>query len=171
MLLADTYLSFPDFRAVERTYALLTQVAGRAGRGERPGKVVIQTYHPDHYAIQAAVNHDDERFAEEELRFRQMFHYPPFTRMVHLLVQDSSRRRAEERIGELASDLERQAAAGVIRVSGPAPAPFERLRGKWRFQLLIRASSGREIRDLVRRILPTRSTSDLVVDVDPYELL
>ncbi|MGH9360997.1 MAG: replication restart helicase PriA, partial [Thermoanaerobaculia bacterium] len=79
VLAADTYLGFPDFRAGERTYNLLFQIAGRAGRGDRPGKVVIQTYHPDHYAIQAALRQDDASFAREELRFRRVFHYPPYT--------------------------------------------------------------------------------------------
>ena len=100
VLAADAYLSFPDFRAVERTYNLLTQVAGRAGRGERPGRVVIQTYHPDHYAIQAALRQDDEGFAREEMRFRRVFHYPPYTRMVQLLVRDKNRDRAGDLIAE-----------------------------------------------------------------------
>ncbi|MCB1037270.1 MAG: primosomal protein N', partial [Acidobacteria bacterium] len=98
---ADTYLSFPDFRAVERTYNLLVQLAGRAGRGERPGKVVIQTYHPDHYAIRAALRHDDEAFAAEEMRFRRTFHYPPFTRLVQVLLRDTNRHRGAERIDDL----------------------------------------------------------------------
>src|SRR6185295_1831583 len=101
VLAADSYLGFPDFRAVERTYTLLTQLAGRAGRGERAGRVVIQTFHPEHYAIQAALEHDDRRFAEEEMRFRRVFHYPPFTRMVHLLVRDAKRERGWARIQEL----------------------------------------------------------------------
>ena len=84
VLHADSYLSFPDFRAVERTYALLIQLAGRAGRGEVPGKVVIQTFHPEHYAIQAALHHDDHAFAEQEMRFRRVFHYPPYTRMIQI---------------------------------------------------------------------------------------
>jgi primosomal protein N' (replication factor Y) len=171
VLLADTYLGFPDFRAVEKTYALLTQLAGRAGRGERPGRVVIQTYHPQHYAIQAALRHDDEGFTEEEMRFRRVFHYPPYTRAVLLLARDRHRGRAEKFLSELAQDLEAHPLARGIRVAGPAPAPFEKLRGKWRFQLLLRAPSGRRVRSLLQAVLPQSPAVDLVIDVDPYELL
>ena len=162
VLLADTYLAFPDFRAVERSYSLLTQLAGRAGRGERPGKVLNQTFHPDHYAIRAALNHDDAGFAAEEMRFRKLFHYPPYTRMVQLMVQDKNRDRAAATAERLAHELGRRAADGVrsereagaapaVRIMGPAPAAFERLRGKWRFQILVRGRSGRRLRQLVRR--------------------
>jgi len=171
VLLADTYLGFPDFRAVERTYNLLTQLAGRAGRGERPGKVVIQTYHPEHYAIQAALNHDDELFAREEMRYRRIFHYPPYTRMVQLLLRDTHRQRAQTTMEGIARQLERHPSATGVRISGPAPAPFERLRGKWRFQLLLRGNSGRRLRNLLRAALPDSVPGDLVVDVDPHELL
>ena len=171
VLLADTYLSFPDFRAVEKTYTLLTQLAGRAGRGERPGRVVVQTYHPDHYAIQAALRHDDESFAREELRFRRIFHYPPYTRAVLLLARDRQRSRAEAALSELARTLEANPLARGIRIAGPAPAPFERLRGKWRYQLLLRAPSGQRIRRLLQAVLPERRPVELVIDVDPYELL
>ena len=105
VLLADSYLGFPDFRAVERTYALLTQVAGRAGRGERPGRVVIQTYHPEHYAIRAAMANDDAAFEHQEMKFRRTFHYPPYTRMVLLLSRSRRREKAEQVIHELARSL------------------------------------------------------------------
>ena len=171
VLLADTYLGFPDFRAVERTYNLLIQLAGRAGRGERPGKVVIQTYHPEHYAIQAALHHDDELFAREEMRYRRIFHYPPYTRMVQLLLRDTHRQRAESSIAEIAKALHRHPKSSGVRISGPAPAPFERLRGKWRFQVLLRGASGSRLRDLLREALPTSVSGELIVDVDPHELL
>ena len=171
VLQADTYLGFPDFRAVERTYALLTQLAGRAGRGDRPGRVVIQTFHPDHYAIQAALRGDDQAFAREEMRFRRVFHYPPYTRMIQLLVRDSRRERGEEAIRRLARRLHGSALSRQVRIVGPAPAPLERLRGKWRFQLLIRSESGRRLRRLVEEALAEAPTAELVIDVDPYELL
>ena len=167
VLLADTYLGFPDFRAVERTYSLLAQLAGRAGRGERPGRVVIQTYHPDHYAIQAALRHDDAAFEREEMRFRRIFHYPPFGRLVQILVRDKRRDRGQERAREITERIGRHPG---VRVLGPAPAPFERLRGQWRFQILLRGPSGKRLRDLVRRAVPEPG-ADVVVDVDPYELL
>ncbi len=171
VLSADAYLGFADFRAVERTYTLLTQLAGRAGRGARPGRVVIQTYHPDHYAIQAALTHDDRRFAEEELRFRRVFHYPPYTRMVQLLVRDESRERAAEACSAIARALQASPLAQGVRVAGPAPAPFERLRNRWRFQILLRHPSVRRLHDLLDRALPEKPAAELVVDVDPYQLL
>ena len=171
VLAADAYLGFPDFRAVERTYNLLTQLAGRAGRGERPGRVVIQTYHPDHYAIQAALHQDDAAFAREEMRFRRVFHYPPFTRMVQLLVRDKNRERAATAIGELAADLAAHPLSRIVRLTGPAPAPLERLRGEWRFQLLVRAAAGRDLHRLIREVVPVNPPFDLVIDVDPQQLL
>jgi primosomal protein N' (replication factor Y) len=171
VLTADTYLSFPDFRAVERTYNLLTQVAGRAGRGDRPGRVVIQTFHPDHYAIQAALTGDDAAFLAEEMRFRRVFHYPPYTRMVQLLVRDRKRERAQAGIQELADALAGHPLGRGVRLSGPAPAPFERLRGEWRFQLLARAASFRDLRRLLVEALPKSPPYDLTIDVDPQQLM
>ncbi|HVF58765.1 MAG TPA: primosomal protein N' [Thermoanaerobaculia bacterium] len=171
VLAADTYLGFPDFRAVERTYNLLVQLAGRAGRGDRPGKVVIQTFHPEHYAIQAALLGDDAAFAREELRFRRVFHYPPFSRMVQLLVEDRNRAKAEARIGELAARLGAHPLARSVRVTGPAPAPLERLRGLWRFQLLLRTAAVRDLHRLLAAALPPPPHKGLVVDVDPQQLL
>ncbi len=172
VLLADTYLGFPDFRAVEKTYALLTQLAGRAGRGDRPGRMVIQTYHPEHYAIQAVIAHDDRAFAAEEMRFRRIFHYPPYTRMVQLVVRGRHRGRAEEAMRELAGALTVHPLADGVRISGPAPAPYERLAGRWRFQLLLRAPSAERLRRLVAVAPhPRQGGVDLVIDVDPYELL
>ena len=171
VLSADTYLSFPDFRAVERTYALLTQLAGRAGRGERPGRVVIQTFHPDHYAIRAALENDDQAFVREEMRFRRVFHYPPFTRMVQLLYRHKDRDVAEGRLREIARELLAHPLSRGLLITGPALAPLERLRGKWRFQLLLRGASGAKIRRLVREVAPPGPSTDLVVDVDPYDLM
>lgn len=171
VLAADSYLGFPDFRAVERTYALLTQLAGRAGRGSRPGRIVIQTYHPDHYAIRAALEHDDAGFAAEEMRFRRLFHYPPFTRMVQLLSCNKDRGRAESRLAEVAARLARHPESSGVRILGPAPAPFEKLRGEWRFQLLARAASGARLRRLFKDVLGEKPIPDITVDVDPYQLL
>jgi primosomal protein N' (replication factor Y) len=171
VLSADALLGFPDFRSVERTYALLTQLAGRAGRGERPGRVVLQTYRPDHYAVQAALRHDDATFASQELRFRRMFDYPPFTRMVLLLTRDRDRERGFDRLREIARRLRREPAAAELRLTGPAPAPLERLRGEWRFQLVVRGRSGRDVRAAVAAALTGRNDPSLVVDVDPFQLL
>ncbi len=171
VLFADSYLGFPDFRAVERTYALLTQLSGRAGRGNRRGKVVIQSYHPGHYAIRAALENDDAAFAREEMRFRRAFHYPPFTRMVQLLAQHKQRSRAETGLRAIATRLLAHPLAADIRVAGPAAAPLEKLRGKWRFQLLLRGVSGARLRRLVREVLAETPNADVSVDVDPYDLM
>jgi len=171
VLAADAYLGFPDFRAVERTYNLLTQLAGRAGRGDRPGRVVIQTYHPDHYAIQAALRQDDEGFAREEMRFRRVFHYPPYTRMVQLLVRDKNRDKAAEAIRELAAAIAAHPLSRNVRVTGPAPAPLERLRAEWRFQLLVRSAAGKDLHRLLKQVIPQNPAYDLVIDVDPQQLL
>ena len=171
VLSADTYLGFPDFRAVEKTYSLLVQLAGRAGRGDRPGRVVIQTFHPRHYAVQAAMRHDDDAFVEEEMRFRRIFHYPPFTRMVQLLVRDKKRDRAETAMRDLARAVHAHPLSQEVRVTGPAPAPLERLKGRWRFQLLLRSPSARRLKELLRAVLPDRPGVDLAVDVDPLDLM
>ncbi len=175
VLHADAYLSFPDFRAVERTYSLLTQLAGRAGRGEVPGKVVIQTYHPEHYAIRAALEHDDVAFAEQEMHFRRVFRYPPYTRMTQILLRGTQRSAVEGDARRLAARLEAElAGAGSeagVRINGPAPAAFERLRGKWRYQILVRSLRPALVRSAVERALAERLGSEVVLDVDPYQLL
>jgi primosomal protein N' (replication factor Y) len=172
VLAADSYLSFPDFRAVEKTYAQLVQLAGRAGRGERPGRVVVQTYHPDHYAIRAALAHDDEGFAREEMRFRRAFHYPPYSRMILVLLRDRQRERGRRWMADLAARLEAARAGETeLRLTGPAPAPFERLRGEWRFQILLRGPSSARLRAWLTAALLVPWPRGLVVDVDPYHLL
>ena len=174
VLFADTYLKFPDFRAVERTYALLTQLAGRAGRGERQGRVVIQTYQPDHYAIRAAMRHDDAGFAEEEMRFRRIFSYPPYARVIKILSQEARRPHAEAVLIRLTQLLREQDDFVGIRLVGPSPAPLERLRGKWRFQCLLRGPSGSRMRRCLRRALEQLNATErslLLVDVDPQDLM
>jgi primosomal protein N' (replication factor Y) len=171
LLAADSYLSFPDFRAVERTYTMLTQLAGRAGRGDRPGRVVVQTFHPEHYAIRAALAHDDAGFAAEEMRFRRLFHYPPVVRMVQLLARDRQRDKAAAGLEEIAARLRAHPLAAGVRFTGPAPAPLERLQGDWRFQLFLRAVSARRLNRLLRAVLPAAPRLDLAIDVDPYQLL
>ncbi len=172
VLAADSYLGFPDFRAVERTYNLLVQLAGRSGRGDLPGKVIYQTYHPEHYAIQAALKGDDAGFVREELRFRRAFHYPPFSRLVQILAEDKNRDRAHDRLAEFSNRVTAHPKAKSIRMNGPAPAPFERLRGEWRFQLLLRSASMRDLHTVLRDVLgQVAFAAELIVDVDPQQLL
>jgi len=138
---ADTQLNLPDFRSAERTFQLLAQVAGRAGRGLLGGKVVIQTYHPDHYAVVAASKHDYEAFAHRELAFRRQQRYPPYSRLAKLVYEDTNyfraRSKAEELAGHLRAVLDRQGLP-VEELMGPAPPFFARLRGRYRWQILVR---------------------------------
>jgi primosomal protein N' (replication factor Y) len=138
---ADTALNLPDFRAGERTFQLLEQVAGRAGRGLRGGRVVIQTYHPDHYAIRAAAEHDYEGFAREELNFRRQLDYPPYVRIARLLFRHQDSRHARAAATDLAQDLRTALAREGLPptdIIGPAPAFFARLGGNYRWQILLR---------------------------------
>jgi len=173
---ADTALHLPDFRAAERTFHLVTQVAGRTGRGDKGGRVLVQTYNPDHPAIQAAVHHDYLALAAVELPIRKLLGYPPYSSMVRLVVRGPVEAVASEYAshvaGQLAAGIER---AGVAaRILGPAPAPFARLRGKYRFQLQVQSPDGDGLRECVRI-----ATADLeppddvewIVDVDPLDML
>jgi len=138
---ADTALNLPDFRSSERTFQLLTQVAGRAGRGLLGGRVVIQTYHPDHYAITAASEHDYEGFAKQELAFRREQGYPPYIRLVKLIYEDPNYSRARARARGLSATLRDALACDGLPVTnllGPAPPFFARLRDRYRWQILLR---------------------------------
>jgi len=171
VLSADALLGFPDFRAVERTYALLTQLAGRAGRGERPGRVVVQTFHPEHYAIQAALHHDDAAFAAQEMRFRRIFDYPPYSRMALVAVRDRDRERGWQRLSEIAKRVRAESPGQGLRLTGPAPAPLERIKGEWRFHLVVRGASGRAVRAAAEAALRDGADPTTTVDVDPFQLL
>ncbi|NOZ78408.1 MAG: primosomal protein N' [Acidobacteria bacterium] len=168
---ADSLLGLPDFRAGERTFQLLTQVAGRAGRGPRPGHVIIQTYYPDHPAIRCASTHDVDGFNREELVYRQSFSYPPATRMA-LVRFESQNSHAAQTAAEAAAGATSPAGAG-IRLRGPSPAPLERLRGYWRWQLLISAPNRAELRAVLEKIEHVRVVSRVrrIIDVDPLSTL
>ncbi len=168
---ADALLGLPDFRAGERTFQLLTQVAGRAGRGTKPGHVIIQTYYPDHPAVRHASGHDHPAFMDEELFFRHAFGYPPATRMA-VIRFESKDALAARSAAEAASRLVHPVPSDA-RIRGPAPAPIERLRGYWRWQILVNASSRNVLRELINRTeceTPPRSVR-VVVDVDPLSTL
>ncbi|MGC8915832.1 MAG: replication restart helicase PriA [Thermoanaerobaculum sp.] len=163
---ADNLLGFPDFRGAERTFQLLTQVAGRAGRGEKPGRVVIQTYHPNHYAIAAAAEHDVTRFVEGELAYRKAFRYPPFYRMA--LVRFESARETQ------AIKAAEQAARAVpslpgLRLVGPTAAPIARLRGRFRVHFMLLAQNRGALRQALSAVAGTKFPSAVrrIVDVDP----
>jgi len=173
---ADTALHFPDFRAAERTFHLVTQVAGRTGRGEKGGRVLVQTFNPDHAAIRAAVRHDYAAFARGELPIRKLLHYPPFATMVRLVVRGPDEKKTQSFAAELADRL-REALSPPqpdTRVLGPAPAPFARLRGRYRFQIHAHGPDGARLRAAVREAttgLRPPEEVQWIVDVDPLDML
>lgn len=165
---ADVGMFLPDFRSSERTFQLLTQVAGRAGRSELGGEVVVQTYHPDHYAIQAASEHDYEGFYREEMAFRRQQAYPPLRRLARLVYHHGQRARVQAEAEALAATLRGEIAAGQLAdtdLIGPAPCFFTRQRGEWRWQILVR---GPEPAALLRRVALGPGWR---VDVDPVDVL
>ena len=184
---ADTALSLPDFRAAERTFQLLTQVAGRAGRGSSPGRVVLQTYFPEHYAVQFAAHHDFEGFYEKELRFRGWMHYPPFSSVANVIVRSDQQEVALRYAGILGKWFEgepgsptRASAVGAgregVRVMGPAAAPIIRLKRDYRYHFLLKSASRERLNALLRAMLRHAEEqrvprSNLVVDVDAISLL
>jgi primosomal protein N' (replication factor Y) len=174
VLSADQSLGLPDFRAGERVFQLLTQVAGRAGRGERPGTVMIQAFEPEHPVLQQAAVQDFEAFYEDEMRFRRALRYPPFSALVQLRVVHRDASRARLWAERLAQAL-RSAGQGKLLIGGPGPAPLERLQGRFRQQILVRTAGRRRLIAAVEQALqsvegkiPRRA---LQVDVDPYSLL
>ena len=176
MILADASLHFPDFRASERTFQLLTQVAGRAGRGDKAGRVLVQTRHPDHPSLVAATRHDFRAFAEVELRSREELDYPPFGRLARIVLEGEA--EATERAAEqIATRLRASAGSGEgVQILGPAPAPIERLRGRHRVQLLVKARESRRLAQIVGTLrgagAETRASGTrLIVDVDPISML
>jgi primosomal protein N' (replication factor Y) (superfamily II helicase) len=169
---ADVGLGLADFRASERTFQILTQVAGRAGRGDQSGEALIQTLYPDHYSIQLACRQDYAAFFERELAFRRAMRYPPMVSVINTIVRAPTFSRAMDDAAKLAERL-RRADARDIRVLGPAPAPLGRLRGEYRVQLLIKGTGRRKIREAVKSALAAESSLQrrVVVDVDPISVL
>ncbi|MCJ7769532.1 MAG: primosomal protein N', partial [Dehalococcoidales bacterium] len=159
--------NLPDFRAGERSFQLLSQVAGRAGRGILGGRVIIQTFYPRHYAIQAALKHDYTSFYDKEITYRRQLHNPPFSRIVRLTynhTNDALCHREAERMKRLLTAEIDAAGIGGISLVGPAPAFIQRLRGRFRWQLVVR---GFELSTFLSRVdIPPR----WVVDVDPLGL-
>lgn len=159
---ADVTLNLPDFRAAERTWQLLAQVAGRAGRGSSPGHVVIQTYAPEHYAVRAAAALDADGFADQELTRRRLLGYPPFSLLARLVVADADRERAAARGRRVADAV----AGSGVEVLGPLPAYVARRAGRWRFQIVLRAPH-----QAARAAALERVPAGVTVDVDPESLL
>jgi primosomal protein N' (replication factor Y) len=170
---ADTALNLPDFRAAERTFQLLTQVSGRAGRGTIPGDVVVQTFAPDNFAIRAAAKQDYMEFYNQEIANRQELFYPPFSRLISVISADPVNDYARDRLAAFAESV-REKSSGVIKMLGPSPAPITRLKGLYRWHLLIKDDETFALRDMVRDVyegIPPQSRTGLVIDVDPISML
>ena len=174
---ADVAMNLPDFRASERTFQLLTQVAGRAGRGPAGGEVIVQSALPDHYAIRCASTHDFRTFAEREIAERAAHGYPPHTRLVNVLVTGSVRdvvERAIHDVAERTAAVIQRDAAGDVEIVGPAPCPIDRLRGRWRWHFLLRATRAAALDAVCRPLLdppPAGAGTKLLLDRDPVTLL
>ncbi len=187
---ADLGLHLPDFRAAERTFQLLTQVAGRAGRAQRPGRVVVQTFVPDHYAIAPVASHDFEGFYREEIRHRESLGYPPFGLLTRIVVHgedEAETREAAERLAEAArAELAphppaqsgtptRPGPAPGLEILGPAPAPIARLRGRFRFMLLLKGSDAALLRRVTERLLEATHalprSVQFALDARPFNML
>jgi len=182
VILADVALDLPDFRAAERTFQLLLQVAGRAGRGDWPGRVLIQTFHPDHYCIQAACRQGYREFYDQELRFREELRYPPFSRIVNLRLtgtREEEVRAAADLLGESARSIQAGSASTYrdMEVLGPSQAPLARIRGRYRYQCFLKGSPPQRLLAFTREVLAdcrhslARGNVHLEIDVDPIQLL
>ena len=174
VLNADSILGYPDFRSAEKTFYLLTQVAGRSGRGELRGKVMIQTAFPAHYAIQHALRHDYESFYEAEIQFRRTFHYPPVTSMIAILFRGENLSDVERAANDCGRMLEEALGPQVgSRIQGPAAAPVARIKGVWRFQILLRSPQRIALRRAVEAVMLPRKFKgvDVAIDVDPINIL
>jgi primosomal protein N' (replication factor Y) (superfamily II helicase) len=172
---ADMALGLPDFRAAERTFQLLTQVAGRAGRGQSPGKVVLQTYFQDHYAVQFAARHDFAGFYEKELQFRAWMHYPPYNAIANVLIRSENLDDALTWSGQLGRWFEKTRHEG-IRVLGPAAAPITRLKRDYRYNFILKSPSREKMNALLRAMLAEAAArkiprTQVIVDVDAVWLM
>jgi primosomal protein N' (replication factor Y) len=167
---ADVGLGMADFRASERTFQLLTQVVGRAGRGADPGEAIVQTIYPDHYSIQLARQQDYRAFFEKEIDFRKKMRYPPHVAMINTIVRAKTFGGAMDDASDLVQRLRAGAEQAGLRILGPAPAPLGRLRGEYRTQVLIKGTNRKKMRealmsaiasrpDLERRVLSTSTPS------------
>jgi primosomal protein N' (replication factor Y) len=172
---ADFQLGLPDFRAAERVFQLLTQVSGRAGRGDLPGKVLVQTYHPDHYAIQFAAKHDYPGFVAKEMNYRRWMHYPPFAVLANVVIQSEKLEEATAWAGTLGRWFQ-QARLDKVRVLGPAAAPIVRLKRIYRYHFVLKAEKRQVLGAALRAMLAFAETQgiarrNLVVDVDAVHLM
>jgi primosomal protein N' (replication factor Y) len=169
---ADVGLGLADFRSSERTFQLITQVAGRAGRGDRPGEAIVQTIYPDHYSIQLACHQDYPAFFEREMKFRQAMRYPPQVSLINTVVRARTYTAAMDDAAAIVQQL-RQLDQKEFRVLGPAPAPLGKLRGEYRVQFLLKSTNRKKMREALLAVLAKRPdvARRTTVDVDPVSVL
>jgi primosomal protein N' (replication factor Y) len=170
---ADVGLGMADFRASERTFQLLTQVAGRAGRGEQPGEAIVQTLYPDHYSVKLACRQDFVAFYEQELRFRKAMRYPPIVSLINSVVRGRTFTAAMDDAADLVQRLRQDANGDGLRILGPAPPPLGKLRGEYRAQFLVKTANRKRAREALKRALAARPDLQrkTIVDVDPLSVL
>jgi primosomal protein N' (replication factor Y) (superfamily II helicase) len=171
---ADVGLGLADFRASERTFQLITQVAGRAGRGDRPGEAIVQTIYPDHYSIQLACQQDYPAFFEREMKFRHAMRYPPQVSLINAVVRARTYTAAMDDAAAIVQQLRQlDQRGGAFRVLGPAPAPLGKLRGEYRVQFLLKGTNRKRMREALLAVLAKRSdvARRTTVDVDPVSVL
>ena len=170
---ADVGLGLADFRAAERTFQLLTQVAGRAGRGERAGEAIIQTLYPEHYSIQLACRQDYPAFFEREMAYRRGMRYPPLLALINCVVRGRSFEEAMQTAAEIVGRLEPATTAGGFTILGPAPAPLARLRGEHRVQFFLKGGRRADMRNALKTVLSGMPDvrRRVTVDVDPLSVL
>jgi primosomal protein N' (replication factor Y) len=170
---ADIGLGLADFRAAERTFQLLTQVVGRAGRGNRPGEAIVQTLFPEHYSIQVACRQDYRTFVARELVYRRSMRYPPVVGLINAVVRGRSVADAMQAAATLVNHLEGAARTGLFSVLGPAPAPLGRLRGEHRVQFFLKGTRRGEMRRALREALALHPhlRKRVTVDIDPLNVL
>jgi len=172
----DIGLGLPDFRSAERTFQLLTQVAGRAGRGDLPGRVLIQTYHPEHYALRYAVEQNYEKFYDHEIRFRERMAYPPFVALASILIRHQDLAKAKRNAEILRNALDQANKGGECRFLGPAAASIARLKNEYRIQIIIKSGNRKAIRNVLETALKQAEAfgGDLRsyhVEIDPVNLM
>lgn len=172
----DIGLGLPDLRSAERTFQLITQVAGRSGRGDKPGRVLIQTYYPEHYALRHAVRQDYEGFYSEEIRYRERLAYPPFFVLASLMVRHRDHGSAARSANLLRRALDTANASKQVRILGPAPASLARLKNEYRIQLILRSPSRRELRNVLEIALADAEAvgadmRSIYVEIDPVNLM
>ncbi|MBV8358401.1 MAG: primosomal protein N' [Deltaproteobacteria bacterium] len=173
VVLADLSLNMPDFRSAERTFQLLTQAAGRAGRGERLGRVLIQTYAPHHYSVRAARDQDYARFIRREMELRRELMYPPFARLALVRIEGDEPAHVSDDATKIAALFAHAAKPESMRVLGPAPAPIERIKQRYRWQVLLKARERNELRAALAKVVsyPARDGVRVSIDIDPLNML